>query len=83
MWLKNAMILFLPTQRRLVEEGATFSGVLEHTRMEMAGQSLETTDLPIKDISHQVGYSRQSNFTRAFCRWAGVSPSEFRRQRHS
>ena len=69
-------------QRRLVDEGTTFSGVLEQTRMKMAGQSLEATDLPINDIANQLGYSRQSNFTRTFCRWAGVSPTEFRRQRN-
>jgi AraC-like DNA-binding protein len=68
-------------QRRLSAEQATYSGVIEHTRAEMAGELLERTDASIAEIANQLGYKNQGNFTRAFYRWAGVSPSEFRRQR--
>ena len=68
-------------QRRLALEEETFSGLVERTRAEMAGELLETTDAPISEIARQLGYANQGNFTRAFHRWAGVSPSAFRRQR--
>jgi AraC-like DNA-binding protein len=47
----------------------------------MAGELLATTDASIAEIANQLGYEYQGDFTRAFYRWAGVSPSQFRRQR--
>jgi AraC-like DNA-binding protein len=34
------------------------------------------------EIAHQLGYFDQANFNRAFRRWAGVTPSEYRLQLH-
>jgi AraC-like DNA-binding protein len=68
-------------QRRLAHERTTYNRVLEQARAELAGGLLETTDATIADIARQLGYRGQGNFARAFRRWAGVSPSEFRRQR--
>jgi AraC-like DNA-binding protein len=69
-------------QRRLALDQQTFSRIVEQTRAEMAGDLLEGTDAPIREIASQLGYTNQNNFTRAFRRWAGVTPSAFRRQRH-
>ena len=66
-------------QRRLASERTTFRAVIERTRGEMAGELLETTDATIKEIAAQLGYGNQGNFTRAFRRWAGVSPRAYRR----
>jgi AraC-like DNA-binding protein len=49
----------------------------------MAGELLETTDATIADISKYLGYRNQGNFTRAFRRWAGVTPRQHRQQRKS
>ena len=68
-------------QRRLSAEQTTYSRVVDDTRAAMAGEWLETTDATIVEIAHQLGYKNQGDFTRAFRRWSGVSPSEFRRQR--
>jgi len=70
-------------QRRLGEEGLTFSTFVEQARFDTASLLLETTDAALTDIADELGYSTQANFTRAFQRWAGVSPGEFRRQRAS
>jgi AraC-like DNA-binding protein len=70
-------------QRILSVEGRTYSGLLDETRSEMAADLLEHTDAPMAEISNQLGYSDQSNFTRAFHRWAAVSPREFRTQRRA
>ena len=68
-------------QRRLSAEQTTYSRVVEDTRANMAGDLLETTRATIAETAHQLGYKNQGDFTRAFRRWAGVSPSEFRRRR--
>ena len=68
-------------QRRLANEHMTYSGVLEHARSNVGARLLATTDVKMSEISAHLGYSNQSAFTRAFRRWAGVAPREFRRQR--
>ena len=68
-------------QRRLSAEKKTYSDIIEETRAEVAGNLLENTDATMLEISRQLGYSDQSHFTRAFRRWAAVSPTEFRAQR--
>jgi AraC-like DNA-binding protein len=68
-------------QRRLSAEATTYSGLLEEVRAESAGNLLENTDASMSEISEQLGYSDRGNFTRAFRRWAGVAPTQFRAQR--
>ncbi len=68
-------------QRRLSAERTTYSNIVQHTRAEMASELLESTDASMAEIANQLGYKNQGDFTRAFYRWAGISPSEFRRQR--
>ena len=68
-------------QRRLSGEQTSFSRVLEETRAELAGELLETTSAAINAIARQLGYKNQGDFTRAFRRWSGVSPSQYREQR--
>jgi AraC-like DNA-binding protein len=70
-------------QRSLSTEGRTYSDLLDETRSETAADLLENTDAPMAEISDQLGYSDQSGFTRAFRRWAAVSPREFRTQRRA
>ena len=70
-------------QRRLAEEQMSFSAVLKQARLEVAAAMLESTDAKIADIARGNGYSEHANFTRAFARWSGVSPIEFRRQRRT
>jgi AraC-like DNA-binding protein len=53
---------------------------LNHLRMQQAVQLLNTTDLPIKAISDQLGFSEQFYFSRAFHKLHGHSPSEHRRR---
>jgi AraC family transcriptional regulator of arabinose operon len=53
---------------------------LNHLRMQHAVQLLNTTDLPIKQISDQLGFSDQFYFSRAFSKMHSHSPSEHRRR---
>lgn len=68
-------------QRRLKDEQTTFSRLVEDTRSEMASELLQETDATMSDIARELGYHHQGDFTRAFRRWAGVTPSEYRRAR--
>ena len=68
-------------QRRLSMEQNTYSSLVQQCRSEMAGNLLENSGISIAEIAHQLGYGNQGNFTRAFYRWAKVSPSDFRKHR--
>ena len=47
-------------------------------RMHVAEDLLRGTDLGVAGIARRVGYDSAEAFSRAFKRWTGVSPSEFR-----
>ena len=66
-------------QRRLAQADATFAGLVAHGRLGAAAELLEDTDAAILDIALDLGYSDHAHFTRAFRRWTGVPPREFRR----
>jgi len=68
-------------QRQLSMEQTTYSSLVQQCRMEMASSLLDESDATMAEIAHQLGYNNQGNFTRAFYRWAKVSPSEFRKHR--
>jgi len=67
-------------QRKLKEEGTTFKELLDETRRELAKAYVNDTSLSFSEITYLLGFSEQSNFTRAFKRWQGQSPSAFREQ---
>jgi AraC-like DNA-binding protein len=66
-------------QRRLREEGTTFAVLLGALRREMASQLLRRPELAIYEVAFLLGYAEPSTFYRAFRRWHGASPQEFRR----
>ena len=66
-------------QRRLTGLGISFREVVEEARFEIACALLRGTDLKVQEIAARLGYATPSSFTRAFGRWAGCSPSAFRR----
>jgi len=68
-------------QRRLRGAGLTYSGLLDEVRLEIAARMLGEAGRKVRDIAFDLGYSDQANFTRAFRRWAGAPPSEYRRLR--
>ena len=65
-------------QRRLSDEDTSYQQVLDETRSELARQYLSERQLSVCDVTFRLGFSDQSSFTRAFKRWTGVSPGEFR-----
>jgi AraC-like DNA-binding protein len=66
-------------QRRLAEAGGSYGGLVTQARFVTAVDLLERTDATVLDIALHLGYSDHAHFTRAFRRWTGVAPREFRR----
>jgi len=65
-------------QRKLKHEGNSFKHILDETRSELSKQYLRGSDRPIIEVGFLLGFSEPSNFARAFRRWTGVSPVEYR-----
>ncbi|HEX8790922.1 MAG TPA: helix-turn-helix domain-containing protein [Polyangiaceae bacterium] len=68
-------------QRRLEQEGTTFSDVLDRARLDVARRALagEGTTLTLSEVAIQLGFSDVATFTRAFKRWTGMPPGQWRR----
>jgi AraC-like DNA-binding protein len=67
--------------RRLREENTTFQEVSDHLREELAYDYLVREDCNIEKIAAMLGFSSSSTFSRAFVRWTGQRPSDWRENR--
>jgi AraC-like DNA-binding protein len=65
-------------QRRLNDEGTSFTELIDETRRELAEHHLGYLQTSLSEIVYLLGYSDQSTFFRACLRWFGVSPGEYR-----
>jgi AraC-like DNA-binding protein len=65
-------------QRRLGQNGTTFKQLRDLARFELAIDLLSETNLPIAEIARRLRYGEHANFTTAFKRWSGRTPSEYR-----
>jgi AraC-like DNA-binding protein len=54
---------------------------LARWRMQLAAQLLATTSLGLGEIADRVGYGSETALSRAYKRWVGVAPAEWRRTR--
>ncbi len=62
---------------KLEGAGTTYREVLDGTRQSLAEDYIRQ-DLPIYEIAYLIGFSDTANFSRAFKKWTGRSPMEFR-----
>lgn len=65
-------------QARLSEEGAKFSELVEKQRESLARAHLALRDLSLDEIADRLGYGEQTSFGRAFKRWTGMTPQQYR-----
>ncbi len=65
-------------QRKLGDSGTTYKVILDETRHALALAYLSAPEHSVSDITHLLGFSCGSSFTRAFRRWTGQSPSDWR-----
>lgn len=67
-------------QRRLEAERTSFARVVDDVRRARAERFLHDAALSIAEVAWLTGFAEQSTFARAFRRWTGSSPSEFRKR---
>jgi AraC-like DNA-binding protein len=67
-------------QKRLAEQGLSFTELVEEVRRERALRLLRDTDRSIGDIAQDCGYTEVSPFHRAVRRWTGLTPLQVRQQ---
>jgi AraC-like DNA-binding protein len=65
-------------QRRLNSEQTSFKNLLDNTRQTLAIQYIRESHRSLGEITYLLGFSEPSNFNRAFKRWTGKTPSEYR-----
>lgn len=65
-------------QRRLSALGTDYSRLVDDIRRDLAQQYLADESRSFKEIAHLLGYSQPSAFNRAWRRWTGSTPQEFR-----
>lgn len=65
--------------RRLSESGVSFRGLIKKIQGEISKELLLNSSKSVGEIAFQTGFSEQSAFNRAFKRWTGQSPIEFRK----
>jgi AraC-like DNA-binding protein len=65
-------------QRKLAEAELSYQKLVDDTRHELALRYLEDPQKSVIEVTFLLGFSGQSAFSRAFRRWTGVSPTEYR-----
>lgn len=65
-------------QRKLGDSGTTFRKIVDDTRRALALAHLSVPQMSVNEVTHLLGFSCSSSFTRAFRRWTGLAPSEWR-----
>lgn len=67
-------------QRRLKMCGSSYSQILQEARFELARKNLENPALKVIDVAILAGYESPQHFTRAFRRFTGITPTDYRHQ---
>jgi AraC-like DNA-binding protein len=69
-------------KRRLQEEGSSFQALLDKARHQDSMRLLGNPALAVKQVAQAVGYTDPANFARAFSKWTGLSPREWRQRQN-
>ena len=67
-------------QRRLHAAGYTYTQLVDEVRIEEASRLLKVSNARMADVAAALGFTDPSNFSRAFLRWTGMSPKQYRRR---
>lgn len=80
--IEVASRLQLPTwtlRRKLAEEGTQFRAIVNDTRRDLAMTYIRDTELALGEIAYLLGFASAQAFQRAFKRWNGQTPGQYRR----
>jgi len=67
-------------RRRLDEEGQPFQAIKDQLRRDIAIESLSYHDKSVVEIATELGFAEPSAFHRAFKKWTGMTPGEYRQK---
>ncbi|MDU9390213.1 AraC family transcriptional regulator [Pseudomonas sp. zfem002] len=67
-------------QRYLMTEGTSFQALLDDTRQALATRFMRDSAISLTRLAELLGYAQLGAFSRAFSRWHGVSPQQWKRQ---
>ena len=79
---KNMAMSGRSLQRKLQQEGSSFQQLLDELRHQRSLLLLQDKHLSLADVAQQLGFSESSTFYRAFKRWQGVTPGEYRQEKY-
>ena len=65
-------------RRRLDDEGESYRAIMDELRRDLAIALLSDTALSMSDIAAELGFAESSAFHRAFKKWTGTRPGEYR-----
>ena len=65
-------------QRKLKQAGTSYTCLLDEMRQQLSVHYLREAPIAVSEIAFLLGFSESSAFHRAFKRWTGISPGEFR-----
>jgi AraC-like DNA-binding protein len=69
-------------QRNFTRLGTSFQEIRDKVRRERALEILDRDSSALnEEIAELLGFSSAASFSRAFKRWTGVTPTEFRKNR--
>ena len=66
-------------QHRLNEQNSSVKKIVDSTRHQLSVSYQEQKHLSVKDVAYSLAFNDPSNFSRAFRRWAGITPKEYRK----
>jgi AraC-like DNA-binding protein len=66
-------------RRRLARENTSYRQILESAYRDRAQHLMGTPELKLSQIATMLGFAELSVFTRAFRRWTGMTPTQWRR----
>lgn len=70
-------------RRSLHEQGSGYQHIKNELRRDLAIEYLLRSDLNLSEIGERLGFTEPSAFQRAFKRWTGVAPGEYRGERRA
>jgi len=65
-------------QRHLADDGLTYASIVDEVRLEATKIALANLSMSLSHVAYFVGFEEQSSFSRAFKRWTGTSPKDYR-----
>jgi AraC-like DNA-binding protein len=80
---KNLYMSSQVVRRRLDEEGTSYQKIKDIVRSELIKELLSNPDIPIADITERAGFSETASLSRAFKKWTGKTPAQYRNDKQN